>query len=141
MQLSFFIPGEACAQGRPRFTTFGGHVHAYDPEKSKNYKAFVKLIAKDEAEKQDWKYNELPLKIKVRALIEVPASKSKKFRAAALDGLEYPTKKPDVDNLFKTITDAMSGIIYKDDKQIIVADVSKRYSEQAGVEVLIEVLQ
>lgn len=43
--LKFIVPGEPCAQGRPRFTTIGGYARAYDPAKSKNYKSFVKLVA------------------------------------------------------------------------------------------------
>lgn len=45
MNLTFTIPGEPTAQGRPRFSTHGGFVKAYDPEKSRNYKAYVKLLA------------------------------------------------------------------------------------------------
>ena len=41
MNLTFTIPGEPTAQGRPRFSTHGGFVKAYDPEKSRNYKAYV----------------------------------------------------------------------------------------------------
>ncbi len=33
MELTLIIPGEPCAQGRPRFSTHGGFVKAYDPAK------------------------------------------------------------------------------------------------------------
>lgn len=136
--LKFVIPGEPCAQGRPRFSTKGGFVKAYDPEKSRNYKAFVKYVATHEAQKQGWLYTELPLKVKVTACLAVPASKSKKFREAALEGKEKPTKKPDVDNLFKTVTDAMSGVLYKDDKQITKAIIEKVYDDPARLIVELE---
>lgn len=55
------IPGEPCAQGRPRFSVINGHARAYDPAKSRNYKAYVKLIAQEEIKTQGWKYTELPL--------------------------------------------------------------------------------
>jgi len=138
--LKFIIPGEPCAQGRPRFTNQGGFVKAYDPEKSRNYKSFVKYVATHEAQKQGWLYTELPLRVSVTACLEVPASKSKKFREAAYLGKEYPTKKPDVDNLFKTVTDAMSGILYKDDKQIVQANIEKTYSAPTRLIVEIEVI-
>lgn len=50
-ELLITIPGEPCAQGRPRFSTAGGFVKAYDPAKSRNYKAYVKLIAQEEIKK------------------------------------------------------------------------------------------
>lgn len=51
-ELLITIPGEPCAQGRPRFSTAGGFVKAYDPAKSRNYKAYVKLIAQEEIKTQ-----------------------------------------------------------------------------------------
>lgn len=134
------IPGEPCAQGRPRFSTHGGFVKAYDPEKSRNYKAYVKMIAIKSMQEQGWKCTELPLSIEIRAFMSIPSSKSKKFKQAAVLGIERPTKKPDVDNIFKCVTDAMSGIAYKDDKQIVAATVNKWYAEVPRVEVLIRII-
>lgn len=134
------IPGEPCAQGRPRFSTAGGFVKAYDPAKSRNYKAFVKLIAQEEMLAQGWRYTELPLAVTITAYMSIPSSKSKKFKQAAALGVERPTKKPDIDNIFKCVTDALSGIAYKDDKQIAAATVNKWYAEVPRVEVLIRII-
>lgn len=134
------IPGEPCAQGRPRFSTAGGYVKAYDPAKSRNYKVFVKLITQEEMKKQGWRYTELPIRVRIIAYMGVPASKSKKFKQAAILGEERPTKKPDVDNIFKSVTDAMSGIAYKDDKQIVSASIEKFYSDVPHTEIIIELL-
>lgn len=139
-ELLITIPGEPCAQGRPRFSTAGGFVKAYDPAKSRNYKAFVKLIAQGEINKQGWKYTELPLAVTITAYASIPSSKSKKFKQAAITGLERPTKKPDIDNVFKCVTDALSGIAYKDDKQIVAATINKWYAETPRVEVLIRII-
>lgn len=83
---------------------------------------------------------EKALSIEVRAFMSIPSSKSKKFKQAAVLGIERPTKKPDVDNIFKCVTDAMSGIAYKDDKQIVAATVNKWYAEVPRVEVLIRII-
>ena len=72
--------------------------------------------------------------------MSIPSSKSKKWKQAAAEGVEKPTKKPDVDNLIKIIMDALSGVIYKDDKQIIKMSVEKRYAEQPGVTLEVRVL-
>lgn len=140
-ELKVFIPGEPCAQGRPRFSTAGGFDRAYDPAKSRNYKAYVKAVCADAAEKQGWLFNtDLPLEVELIAGLSIPSSKSKKWKQAAAEGVEKPTKKPDVDNLIKIIMDALSGVIYKDDKQIIKMSVEKRYAEQPGVTLEVRVL-
>lgn len=140
-ELKVFIPSEPCAQGRPRFSTAGGFVRAYDPAKSRNYKAYVKAVCADAAEKQGWLFNtDLPLEVEIIAGLSIPSSKSKKWKLAAANGVEKPTKKPDADNIAKTITDALSGVIYKDDKQIVSLTVIKRYAEEPGVKVTVQVL-
>lgn len=139
-ELTIMIPGEPCAQGRPRFSTAGGFVKAYDPAKSRNYKAYVKMCAIDAMQEQGWKCTESPLSIEITAFMSIPASKSKKFKQAAIVGAERPTKKPDVDNVFKILTDALSGIAYKDDKQIVSATINKWYAEVPRVEVRVKII-
>lgn len=134
-ELKLVIPGEPCAQGRPRFSTHGGFVKAYDPAKSRNYKAFVKYVATHEATKQGWLYTELPLAMKVVAYMGIPKSKSKKFRQAAVEGTERPTKKPDLSNIVKGVEDALNGLLYKDDSQIVSLKLKKYYSEEPRLEV------
>lgn len=87
-----------------------------------------------------WKYTELPLAVTITAYMSIPTSKSKKFKQAAILGGERPAKKPDTDNIFKCITDALSGIAYKDDKQIVAATVNKWYAEVPRVEALIRII-
>ena len=138
MKITFLIPGEPTAQGRPRFSNRGPFVKAYDPEKSRNYKAFVKCIAMDAMNTNNGLQPlETPVNVNIKAFIGIPASKSKKFKAAALSGVERPTKKPDCDNIAKIILDALTGIIYKDDKQIVSLLVEKYYAENPRVEVTI----
>lgn len=125
--LTFSIPGEPCGQGRPIFTTAGGHAKAVDPPKSRNYKAFVKEIASRAIEKCSWAYTELPLYIEIVAVMSVPSSYSKKRKKECFSWEEHPCKKPDIDNIFKAVTDALSGMAYKDDKQITDVLMFKRY--------------
>lgn len=139
--IKFTIPGEPCAQGRPRFTTKSGYVKAYDPAKSRNYKAFVRYIATDAAKMQGWSYTDKALFMAVKAVLSVPKSKSKKWQLAALRGEIRPTKKPDNTNLVKGIEDALSGCIYADDKQIVSSRISKWYGTEPRVEVTIKTLE
>ena len=41
--ISFNIPGEPQGKGRPRFSTRGGFVKTYTPEKTASYENFVKV--------------------------------------------------------------------------------------------------
>lgn len=146
MSLSIYIPGEACAQGRPRFaviknkTTGKSRAVAFDPKESKNYKSLVKMAAQEAIDEQGWKYTELPLVLTICVWKSIPKSKSKKFREAAIAGYEFPAVKPDVDNVAKTIMDALSKVAYKDDSQIVDLVIKKRYTEdEPHVNVRIEV--
>jgi Holliday junction resolvase RusA-like endonuclease len=50
--------------------------------------------------------------------------------------VEYP-KKIDIDNVYKSITDAMNGIVYVDDSQIVEAHILKCYAPEPGANVMI----
>lgn len=78
-----------------------------------------------------------PIHVDMKVYMAVPNSYSKKRKAACLNGEEYPTKKPDIDNMFKGITDALNGICYEDDKQIITVTMGKFYAEKDYTEITI----
>ena len=134
-KLMFEIPGSPIGQGRPKFSTINGHAKAYDPEKSRNYKAYVRLLATQAMKESGFTMIEGPCCLSIDAYFEVPKSKSKKFREAALSGLEYPTKMPDLSNIVKGIEDALNGLAYKDDALIVRLNTVKLYSEIPRVEV------
>lgn len=140
-ELKFEIPGSPIGQGRPKFSTINGHAVAYDPEKSRNYKAYVKLLATQAMKEQGFTMIDGPCCLDILACFEVPKSKSKKFREAALNGLERPTKKPDIDNIVKALQDALNGLAYKDDSSIVFLSVAKCYSEVPRVEVILREIE
>ncbi len=52
---------------------------------------------------------------------------------------DYHTSKPDIDNLFKGVTDALNGIIWEDDSQICeVGRQAKIYGHEPRIEIEIE---
>ena len=136
-KLKFEVPGSPIGQGRPKFSTINGHAKAYDPEKSRNYKAYVKLLATQAMREQGFTMIDGPCCLDILAFFEVPKSKSKKFKERALLGLERPTKKPDLSNIVKGIEDALNGLAYKDDSSIVYLCVTKYYSDVARVEVIL----
>ena len=52
-----------------------------------------------------------------------------------ISGNVFPAKKPDADNILKIVADALNGIAYGDDKQVVTAQVQKQYAEQAHTKV------
>ncbi|BBN97479.1 RusA family crossover junction endodeoxyribonuclease [Sporolactobacillus terrae] len=130
--IEFTIYGEPIAQGRPRFARRGKFTQAYDPPDSREYKKYVKLLA---SQNKPHTPIEGPVELKLLIYRPLLKSMSKKKKAAAVAGTLRPIKKPDVDNVAKGIMDAMTGIIWQDDKQVVSLQVSKFYSEQPRVEV------
>lgn len=118
---TIFIKCDPKAKGRPRFTKSG---HTYTPDETRKYETFLK----HELRKHKFYdfYNE-PLIITIKFFLKTP---QKMIRM-------YPCVRPDIDNLAKAILDAMNGIVYSDDKNIVGLMLSKRYHENPGIEVII----
>ena len=138
MQIEFTIMGDPVGQGRPRFARQGKFVHTYDPPKSREYKA---KVAQSFQQAYMGKPLTKPVKITIRAVFGVPKSYSKARTKSCLEGLEWPTKKPDADNIEKGVYDALNGLAYEDDKQIVQASVYKVYGAEAKVVVSIEEIE
>lgn len=125
--LLFRVNGIPQGKARPRFTKGG---RAYTPAKTRRYEEAVREAAQLAAQAQGFiKHDKgTPLKASVTAWFPVPASWPKKKRAAALSGALYPAVKPDADNIAKAVLDALNGIAFHDDKQVVSCTVSKRYT-------------
>jgi Holliday junction resolvase RusA-like endonuclease len=50
------------------------------------------------------------------------------------------TKKPDLDKLLRALKDALKGVIYRDDSQVVRVVTSKDYSPAPGVIVTVRQL-
>lgn len=71
--------------------------------------------------------------LSVTFLKAVPPSWPRSKREKAINGELWPTGRPDLSNLVKSIEDAMNGIIYLDDSQIVNLHVVKAYSQKHAV--------
>jgi Holliday junction resolvase RusA-like endonuclease len=127
------VPGEPVAQGRPRITTIGRHPRVFDPKKSAEYKSYVRHLAN----KIKGRPLEGPLVMKCDFYKGVPKSWSEKKRQQALAGLIKPIGRPDCSNYLKGVEDALNGIAYLDDSQIVLVHVTKKYSLEPRAEIRI----
>ena len=135
MQLDFIIKGKAKAKQSVKFTSGG---IKYTPKDIVEYANLVKMnfISTFPA----WnpaQYIDKPLSVVINVYKQVPASYSNKKRERALAGEIRPTVKPDCDNIAKNINDALNGIAFPDDKQIVSLTVNKFYAFDERVEVSI----
>lgn len=71
-----------------------------------------------------------PVSLEVRFNMPKPMSLPKRR-------FSYPTKKPDMDKLLRTVKDALKGIFYKDDAQVVEVLMRKCYAEVPSVIVTI----
>jgi Holliday junction resolvase RusA-like endonuclease len=130
MMVEFSIPGQPVAKGRPRFVQRGAHVGTYTPVKTASYENLVKLSAAEAM--RGLEPSARPVALQVTLNLQIPASWSKKRRAAAAAGAIRATKKPDADNVLKGIKDGCNGIVWADDAQVVRIVLEKRYSETPG---------
>jgi len=126
------IPGDPVAQKRHRHRRVGTRVLTYDPSSTdkKQIEKILGLVFKDK-----WKFKGA-IAISIKAYFKTPTSWSKVKREEA-EGLSRP-KKPDFDNVAKFYCDAMNGIVYEDDNQIVYATVQKMYSVNPRVIISIQ---
>jgi Holliday junction resolvase RusA-like endonuclease len=136
--IAFTIPSQPVAKGRPKFARRGAHVVAYTPAKTASYENLVKLAATTAM--CGTLPTAAPIALSVTLNLQIPASWSKKRRAAAVAGTICATKKPDADNVLKGIKDGCNGIVWKDDAQVVDIRLQKRYSETPGALVSVSVI-
>lgn len=121
MEATFTIPGKPKGKGRPRF----GNGHTYTPKDTKDYEDLVKW-AYASGRKEKW--FDGPVIVRIDAYLN-PSKSNKEV---------WCTKKPDCDNIAKIICDALNGVAYKDDSQIVDIHIRKHYTD--GLErVMVEI--
>ena len=124
------IKDKAIGKQRPRFTKWGG---TYTPEKTKNYETMIGLKFK---EKYKIEPSDKPMKAYIVFIFEPPKSLSNKKREKLL--LEHYIKKPDIDNLVKSVLDGLNKIAYMDDAQICKIDAKKEYGLEDSIYIELE---
>lgn len=130
MNVCFDVPGKPQGKGRPRFTRSG---HTYTPDRTAEYEERVKFAYKQAGGGKLSGF----VSADILAVFTVPKSYTKAQRAAALSA-SFAPKKPDCDNIAKIILDALNGLAYDDDAQVVKLRVEKRYGETERVLVVLD---
>lgn len=130
------IEGEPVGKGRPRVTTRGSFAHAYTPKKTKNYERQVMNAFLDKYNYSDQLSG--PIEASIMSYFPIPKSTNKKNKALMISNKIFHTKKPDIDNIAKSVLDSLNGLAYADDSQIVKLSGEKLYSDQPRVELYLK---
>lgn len=130
------LPFEPVPKGRPRFHVFRGRVHTFTPQKTKEFEYCVAEYYKGAAGGCYFAKG-VPITVSMVFGMPMPASTSKKRKADMLEDIIKHTVKPDCDNLIKAILDALNGVAWYDDAQIVTLHVQKKYVETPNIYITI----
>jgi Holliday junction resolvase RusA-like endonuclease len=139
MLLRFIIPGIPVAQPRQRHKVMQMHGRAmamnYTPARDpvNAFKAAARFAA---AEAYQGEPLDVPVTVLVRFVFPRPVKVPKKLGTERMPHLG----KPDVDNLFKSLADALNGQLWVDDSRVYQANLSKfraALGEQPHTEVVV----
>lgn len=144
--IAFRIPGEPKGKGRPRASA------GIRPGPDGKPVAFVRMHTPDDTRKAEARVRDAfkkahpshspwtgAVQINFTAVFETPKSFNRALREAAARGDLYAIKKPDKDNIEKLIVDALNGIAWADDSQVMGGGI-KRYGSPARIDVSLKSL-
>lgn len=131
--IELIIPGIPIAKARPRFFRRGKFVGVFNRQETEEGRFLF------EVQKQ-WSRPPIegPLKVRCSFQMPIPKGTSKKKTLDMLEERIKHTKRPDTDNLLKFSLDCLSGVVFKDDSQIIYLGGGKFYSNEPKTLIMIE---
>lgn len=132
-EIAISIPGKPIAKKRPKFFRRVGFVGAYNAQETEEGRAMNQIASQLPP---GWKPIEGPVAMHLFFEMPIPASASKKAKAAMLNGGRH-TKKPDLDNCAKFVKDCCNQIVWRDDSQVYRMHAVKSYGEDPKTQILI----
>ena len=127
------VAGEAVPLRAPQFHNVKtrerrAFVSAYQPAHVKRYQTHIRMAAEAVMRERDPLTG--PLVLAATFVMPVPKSFSKRRHSQALIGAERPITRPDASNLLKALEDALSGVVYRDDAQLVEVHVRKVFGDK-----------
>ena len=133
--ITLIVPGAPASKLRARSLRGGGH---YTPAPTR---AAERHIGNIWAATHGLRHpHEGPVVVDVAATFEPPTSWPKWRRTLALAGTWPHVVKPDIDNVVKLVKDALNGLAWRDDSQVIAITGRKLYGEQPATSITITFL-
>ena len=129
--VELFMQMEPKAIQSVRFAVRGGFVRKFQPQRNVKYKGDIKMDALTQVP-DDFEAFTGPIKLEVIYMYAPTTSMSKKKKAYLAEGnvIMKPTRPDLQDNLSKGLCDALTGVLWKDDSQIVWVEGFKVYSHK-----------
>ena len=137
-EFEFEVEGIPKGKGRPRFARKGNFVRAYTPKTTHDYEHH---IAETYVYKGGTAFDYPYLGVYIIAYFPIPKSTRKADRLLMETGCVWHNKKPDTDNVAKSVLDALNGIAWNDDKQVVSLKVKKYYGKVPKVIIKIKEIE
>lgn len=134
MKYEFEVVGKIVGKERPRVNMYSGQI--YTPNRTKDYETLIQQYFK--IKYPSYQMLEGRISINIVAYLKIPQNTSKTKTAEMLENKISPTKKPDVDNIAKSVLDALNKFVFNDDNQVSKISVEKRYGSEEKIDVIVE---
>jgi len=144
MEISFFVPGVPATAGSKRgfVNPKNGRVIITEScKKSKPWRERVMSCARDV---YDGPVLQGPIFLEIQFHMPRPRSHfgtGKRANVLKDSAPLYHTNKPDRTKMLRALEDALTGVIWRDDTQVVGGEVSKVYAATPGAFVLIREIQ
>lgn len=127
--IRFTLPFRAVPKERHRH----GAGRSFTPERTRNFEQDVRLVAGPLM--RGLSPFSGAVEISVLFVFKVPVSWPSARRRAALEGVIRPVARPDLDNIEKSIFDALNRLVHSDDAIIADKNVAKFFGTSDRIEV------
>lgn len=124
-------------KARPRFHIYRGRVLTQTTVKTRAFENQIAELYKAQGGKCYEKGE--PLEVIIIFGMPIASGTSKKQFNAMINGTIKHTKRPDVDNMIKSVLDALNGVAFNDDSQIIAIMARKVYAVKPFIDISISV--
>ncbi|NDG64428.1 MAG: RusA family crossover junction endodeoxyribonuclease [Planctomycetes bacterium] len=131
MKIDFFVAGIPKAQPRVKAFVRGGHAGVYTPDSAESWKQAVRQEAVANAPES---LMTGPIRVELDFFMPRPKAHLDKHGVPKAKSPVWHCKKPDLDNLIKAVTDAITDTqkVWLDDSQIYQITAVKTYALYAS---------
>lgn len=127
--MTLIIYGEPYGKQNMKPTTMAGHLRLVQPSANTDYMYRIQSAFMDRYKPvEGLESDDRILYMHITAYFSIPTSVSKKTAAKMAEGKLRPIKKPDCDNISKVVCDALGGLAFRNDSQIVSLTVDKYYT-------------
>jgi Holliday junction resolvase RusA-like endonuclease len=134
-----FVPGKAVPGGSKKAFVVNGRANIVDDAKgNREWRGKVSYHAEKAFDRKALLTG--PLAVWATFYIQRPRSHYRVGRFAHVvkdSAPKWPTGKPDTTKLFRAVEDALTGVVWVDDAQIVDQHISKKWGDKPGVLIVV----